>query len=150
MTFLGVDYGFRFVGLALSPDGQNTLTLSPLRRQSLGQIVESLFKVCSLYQVTDVIFGLPQVNAQKENSLTIEIRKAAQNLLGKGGEEGLPLNLHFASEYLTTFGAGELARAVGGTREGRRKLENSLAAGLILKNFLEQRKNPDQAERKNN
>lgn len=148
MIFLGVDFGRKYVGLALAPGPdfppENILSLPTLKLQSRVQVTAVLFNVCKEYDVTDVVFGLPQAPGQKEGGLAQEIRRVAESLAKLAREKGRAINFHFTDEHLTSFAAGSLARDFKRTRRGKREMENSLAAGLILKNFLEKGKNLSQ------
>jgi len=143
MSFLGVDYGRKYVGLAISSqwDGQGWPLVTPLEALSFGssdQVSQALIGLCSQYNTTHIVFGIPVASDGREGGLSPEIRKFAEEITHKARKErGLNLSAHFTDERLTSFEAGALVRGVKKTRLAKRKLENSLAACLILQSFLE-------------
>ena len=143
MTILGVDYGRKYLGLALatSRDGSGqplVVPLPALKFEGSSQALDGLIKTCEQYGVGEVVFGLPVLGSGKEGGLSKEIRRFSLVLSRKAKKErGLNLAVHFTNENLTSFEAGTMTWDIKKTREGKRKLENSLAACLILKNFLE-------------
>lgn len=143
MTILGVDYGRRYLGLALVSgwDGGKeamVVPIPPLSFSSLSRVLDQLIETCKQYGVGDVVFGLPKLPNGNDGTLSKEIRTFSGKLLKKvEKEKDLRLEIHFIDESLTSFEAKTIVRTVKKTREGKRKLENSLAACLILENFLE-------------
>lgn len=143
MTILGVDYGRKYLGLALvaGRDDNNQPLVAPLSAltfESSNQVLGVLTETCEQYGVGGVVFGLPILSNGNEGGLSKEIRLLSQKLSKKvEKEKGLRLGIHFVDERLTSFEAEALIRGIKKTREGKRKLENSLAACLILRNFLE-------------
>ncbi len=143
MTILGVDYGRKYLGLALVSgwDGGEkpmVVPLPPLTFESSNQVLDTLTKTCEQYGAGGVVFGLPVLSNGKEGGLSKEIRIFSGKLSKKAEKEkGFRLVIHFTDERLTSFEAGVMTRGIKKTREGKRKLENSLAACLILRNFLD-------------
>lgn len=142
MTILGIDYGKRYIGLALvSGLGVNISFPAPLpalRFRGSKQILDDLIKVCKRYGVNTVVFGLPLLSNVGETNLAGEIRIFARQFSERAeNREGPPFRIYFADERLTSFEAGVLIQDVKKTRDGKRRLENSLAACLILRNFLD-------------
>lgn len=143
MTILGVDYGRKYLGLALLSDwnsaGQPLVApLQTLTFESSSQVFDELIKICEQYGVREIVFGLPLLGSGKEGGLSKEIRRFSFEFSRKAEKErNFRLATHFTNENLTSFEAVTLTRNVKKTRERKRKLENSLAACLILKNFLE-------------
>lgn len=143
MSILGVDYGRKYLGLALVSgwDGQGkpvAVPLPALTFESSGQVLDGLAKTCQDYGAKDVVFGLPMLSDGNEGLLSKEIRQFSLELSKKTEKEkDLRLRIYFVDESLTSFEAQALTRGLKKTREERRKLENSLAACLILENFLE-------------
>ena len=140
---MGVDYGRKYLGLALASGWDNNgsplvVPLPALIFESSGQVLVELLETCKQYSVEDIVFGLPMLPNGMEGGLSKEIRIFSRKLLVNAEKEkGLRLGIHFADERLTSFEAGAVARGIKKTREGKRKLENSLAACLILRNFLD-------------
>lgn len=143
MTILGVDYGRKYLGLALVSgwDGGEKPLVVPLPAltfDSSDRVLDELAEACEQYRAGDVVFGLPILSNGSEGGLSKEIRIFSGKLSKKAEKEkGFRLAIHFTDERLTSFEAGVMTRGIKKTREGKRKLENSLAACLILKNFLE-------------
>lgn len=134
MKILAIDYGRRFLGLAFvsfRPSQSNpALPLPALRFESPKQILALLFSVCKEYQIDELIFGVPHSRKGQESGLAPEIRQFAKSLVAATGIS----QCHFIDESLTSFAAGQ--KVTGVKKSKKRAAENSLAAQLILENFL--------------
>lgn len=133
MNILGVDYGRRFVGLALTSSSGSLSVVSPLdplRVESFSNALENLSRVCPEYQISHLVFGLPYLKDGREGQLSKEIRRLARSL----AKETNIKKVNFVDESLTSFAAGRTL--VGIKKSRRREAENSLAAVLILEEFL--------------
>lgn len=134
MKILAIDYGRRFLGLAFVSFGpsqtNHALPLPALRFESPQQILALLIRVCKEYQIEELVFGLPHSQKGQESGLAFEIRQFAKSLTAATGIS----QCHLVDESLTSFEAGGKINEV--KKSKRRAAENSLAAQLILENYL--------------
>jgi putative Holliday junction resolvase len=137
---LGIDYGERRIGLALSdPTG---LLASPWKKidndANLGAAAQRLaLEVDALVAEPDglaaIVIGLPRRLSGEDNAQTARVRKLAELL---GDKTAIPIT--FQDERLTSHEAEErLATRVRDWRKRKQQLD-AMAAALILQDYLDQ------------
>ena len=139
MRFLGIDYGRKRIGLAVSdPTGTiasplETLKRRPGKRPPLGKIEE----VAREHQVEAVVVGLPLELSGEDSEWTEEVRH-----VGKRLGERLDLPVHTVDERMTSVRAERVIRKGLGLprkkREERGRVD-AAAAVLILQGWLDGR-----------
>lgn len=139
MRALGVDFGERRVGVAVS-DETGTLA-SPLptlrRRRGKRAPLRALEEIGAAHEVEAVVFGLPLELSGEESDWTAEVRRVAEALA-----ERLGVPIHFVDERLTSVRAERLVRSSGlprGRREEKERVDAE-AAVLILQSWLDRRR----------
>jgi putative Holliday junction resolvase len=123
MRFLGIDYGTKKIGLALSDEAgrfASPLLVVPAGRGALAKITD----ICRQEEVEKVIIGQSLDYNGRPNTVFAESQQFATDL---GLATGLPVE--FESEVLTTK---EAERDIG-----RDKLTDARAAALILKSYID-------------
>ncbi len=136
MRVLGIDFGERRIGLAISdPSGTLASPLPTLKRRAgkrppLGTLAEIVEK----NGVGILVFGLPLTLDGGESDWTRTVRKVAEAL---GNRTGLPV--HFIDERLTSVRAERTVRSLGLPRKKREQKErvDAAAAVLILQGWLD-------------
>jgi putative Holliday junction resolvase len=136
---LGIDYGERRIGLALSdPTG---LLASPWKTiandANLGAAAQRLaVEVNALVAEPDgldaIVLGLPRRLSGDDNDQTARVRKLAALL---GGTVSIPIALQ--DERLTSHQADELLAGRERDWRKRKKQIDAMAAALILQDFLD-------------
>lgn len=119
MRILGVDWGEKKIGLAIS----ETSFAEPF---GVVGSFDELKEIIEKKKVEKVILGLPEGEHQEK------VRE-----LGGRIEEELNVPVIFRSEVLTTHQALEKAIEAGKPRKSRRDL-NALSAALILQEYLDE------------
>ena len=76
-ALLAVDYGEKFCGLAVAPDGMTVLPAAVVVTQKLETALSSLVEQ---YKPTVVVFGLPVSSDSSENHVCDQIRKVVHQL----------------------------------------------------------------------
>ncbi|MBI4436776.1 MAG: Holliday junction resolvase RuvX [Candidatus Omnitrophica bacterium] len=134
MRILGIDYGLRHVGLALSDvlgivaQGLETFHYAG----SIDTLVQKIQEVVKRHKVTEVVIGLPLNMNGTKGEKAKETESVAQRL-----KEATGLSIHLWDERLTTVGATrELSRWRLGI-EKKKKLLDRLSAQLILQSYLD-------------
>lgn len=128
--YLGLDYGTKRIGIAIS-DGLG-LTARPLEVVPRAQLPEYLRRVADEYTIDGVVVGLPTALGGHEG----ESAAGARELAGEVGEIlGVPVEL--VDERFTSRMA-ESALLEGGVRRRERKeAVDKVAAAIILQTFLD-------------
>lgn len=126
MKYLGVDYGAKRVGIAISDDrGDFSYPHSVI--ENSGMLLEMIAQLCKDEKVTEVVIGESRDFSQKENEIMREITPFAESLRKK---TGLPVHLH--PEFMSSMEAERL--------QGHNEMHDASAAAIILKSYLESNK----------
>lgn len=137
MRILGIDYGERRVGVALSdPMGLFASPLTVLERgRKLKKTVGEIAALVQKHEVGEVVVGLPLSMSGELGSKAKEVRAFVIRL-----REGLDVPVVEWDERLTTV-AAERALIEGRVRrERRRNVIDKTAAALILGSYLDHRR----------
>lgn len=124
MKYLGVDWGLKTVGLAIS-EGQLASPLGSFRAKTFNDAVSKLLQAVKENDIDLVVLGKPEG----------EMGKAVERVAAKVKEAGV--NVVLQDETLTTKEALEKMIAMGHGKKKRRD-DHAIAAALILQQFLDQ------------
>lgn len=140
MRILGLDYGSRTVGVAVSdPLGltaQSVETIWRKQENKLRQTLARIEELVSEYQVETIVLGYPKNmnNTIGERALkSLEFREMLER------RTGLPVVMW--DERLTTIEANRTLMESGVRRENRKKHLDQLAAIFILQGYLDSLRN---------
>lgn len=136
MRILGLDYGSKTVGVAISDPLLITAQgLEIIRRESEGKIrktYQRIEELCKEYEVEKIVLGNPKnMNGTEGDRVekTLEFKEALER------RTGLPVIMW--DERLTTVSADKIMMESGIRRENRKEYVDEIAAMLILQNYLE-------------
>jgi len=133
---LGVDYGERRIGLALSdPTGILAHPLPTLqRRRGKRPPVAALARLAEENEVTAIVLGLPLTPAGDESDWTREVRSFGDALGERTG-----LSVAFMDERMTSLQAERAVRSMGLPKQRREEKGrvDAAAAVLILQAYLD-------------
>lgn len=133
---LGVDYGTRRIGLAISdPSGMIAQPLPALvRRAGKRPPVAAIAEIAATHEVAEIVVGLPLDAAGNETEWTAEVRAFGTRLAERTG-----LPVHFIDERMTSARAERAVRSLGLKRSERERKErvDTAAAMLILQAHLD-------------
>ncbi len=136
MRVLGVDFGAKRVGLAVSdPTGTIATPLETLtRREGKRPPVAEMERIGRSLGVEHVVVGLPLGLAGEENEWCAEVRDVGRRL-----GERLGVAVSFVDERMTSVRAQAAVRGVGLPKHEREKKArvDAAAAQLILQAFLD-------------
>ncbi|MEE1196396.1 MAG: Holliday junction resolvase RuvX [Lachnospiraceae bacterium] len=136
MRIMGLDYGSKTVGVAISdPLGLTAQGIEIIRRKSENKLRQTLARIEELieeYQVEAIVLGFPKnmnntIGDRAEKSL--EFKRMLERRTG--------LAIFMWDERLTTVEANRTLMEAGVRRENRYKYVDELAAVFILQGYLD-------------
>ena len=132
---LGIDYGERRIGLAVSdPTGTIAQPLPPiLRRRGKRPPVQAILELMTAYDVEQVVVGLPLTLEGGDSEWTSEVRTFAERLGERSGR-----SVSLLDERMTSVMAERTVRSLGLKRRERERKDrvDTTAAMIILQLFL--------------
>lgn len=136
MRILGLDYGSKTVGVAVSDELLITAQgVEIIRRKSPGKLRQTLARIEELvgtYGAERIVLGYPK-NMNNTEGERCEQTKEFQEMLER--RTGLPVILW--DERLTTVAAHDSMIEMGIRRENRGEYVDEIAAMLILQGYLD-------------
>jgi putative Holliday junction resolvase len=126
MKILGIDYGEKRIGLAISDESQTLARELDILHPK--KFWEQLPKIINEYEIKTIVLGLPLGIAGNDTEKTKEVREFKNRLTEK-----LNLPVEFIDERFSSAMAKNLP---GGKRD-----IDSLAAQIFLQNYLDKQKN---------
>ena len=136
MRTLGIDFGERRIGLALSdPEGRWALPWQVVERTSDHDAVGRILALIEQEGVRALVVGEPRNPA--DGSLSPGARRARAFGERLARASGLPVE--WIDETLTTVEADERLRAAGTRGAGREAARDALAAQILLQEALDRR-----------
>ncbi len=123
MRYIGVDYGAKRVGIAVS-DESHIFAFPLIVLENTSDIISKLKQICLEHEIGEVIVGESKDFSQKENEIMEEVLPFVQKL---GEELGIPVHMH--PEFMTSIEAERL--------QGKNEMHDASAAALILKSYLD-------------
>lgn len=133
MRILGLDYGDRTIGVAVSDElGWTAQGIEVIRRKSEETDLERLRQLSVQFQVEEIVVGLPK-NMNGTLGPRSEASMAFARILVQ--ELGIPVQLW--DERLTTVSATRTLIEADVSRKKRKQVVDKIAAQLILQNYLD-------------
>lgn len=133
MRILGLDYGDRTIGVALSDElGWTAQGIEVIRRKSEETDLERLRQLSVQFQVEEIVVGLP-----KNMNGTLGPRSEASMAFARVLVQELQLPVHLWDERLTTVSATRTLIEADVSRKKRKQVVDKIAAQLILQNYLD-------------
>ena len=135
MTTLGLNYGERRIGLAISQSGivaQGWGRLPNLR----GKEIARIGAICQQHQVSKIVVGLPR----SLNNLALGPAAQIVKKYGQQLEQELHLPVYFEDETLTTNEAENNLRALGWNQAKIASKIDEESAKLILQSYIDRQK----------
>lgn len=133
MRIMGIDYGERHIGIAMSDElGLTAQGLFTIERRNRRQVLEAVGDLVSRYGVEQIVLGYP---VRLDGSKGIQCGKVDRFTALLKARFGLPVVLR--EETLTTKEAEGLMREAGVPGKRRRRIVDRLAASLILQGHLD-------------
>ena len=132
MVVLGLDYGIKRIGLAVS-DSTGTLAtaIGSHEDQRDGSILSRITGLIEERGVAALVVGLPLTADGREGDIALRARAFAERL-----REAFALPVHMVDERYSSSEADRWLRA-GGRRRHRKGERDAVAAELIRQQFLD-------------
>jgi len=133
MRVLGVDFGERRIGLAISdPSGLIAQTWGIIERASDAQAAERVAQVAGELGAETILLGLPLTAGEAEGAQARRVRRFGA-LLG----EKTSIPIVYWDETLTSVDAMRLLYERGTRRGRRRQPVDAIAAAVLLQAYLD-------------
>tara|TARA_B100001964_G_scaffold99691_1_gene111329 strand:- start:5414 stop:5854 length:441 start_codon:yes stop_codon:yes gene_type:complete len=134
MRILGIDYGAKRVGLAISsPIGFIAQGLPTIERIDGMDYLEDLADVIEEKEVDEIVVGLPKNMNGSIGEKAEEVLELAETLKSK-----FNLPVHTFDERLTTVRAHKTMTEAKISKKGKKKRVDMVAAQFILQAYLDQ------------
>lgn len=136
MRIMGLDYGAKTVGVAISDD--MLITAQPvetIRRERPTKLRQTLARIETLmkeYDVEKVVIGLPKKLNNEEGERCEKTREFGEMVERRSG-----LEVIYQDERLTTVQADSVLSEGGIRKEKRKHYIDKMAASLILQSYLD-------------
>ncbi len=132
MRLLGVDFGFKRIGLAVGETDYGVVTPRPVLAASgaLKTDAEAIARLAKVESVGAVVVGLPIEPCGEEGRMARICRTVAGHLEGHG------FAVHLVDERMSSASADSILRDEGLKASQRRKRIDGEAAALILERFM--------------
>ena len=140
MRIIGVDYGTKTVGVAVSDSlGITAQAVETITRKEENKLRQTLARIEALideYNVEEIVVGLPK----NMNNTIGERAEACRDFADKlERRTGLPVIMW--DERLTTVSADNVLKECGVRRENRKAVVDKIAAVFILQGYLDYKSN---------
>lgn len=138
--YLGVDYGTKRIGLAIS-DALG-LTARPLEVVARGSLEAALLRIKDTYEPELAVIGLPTALGGHEGESATGARQLADEV-----SEILDIPVEFVDERFTSRMAENALLESGMRRRDRKATVDKIAAAIILQTYLDARRRPGNSAR---
>jgi len=134
MRILGIDYGRRRMGLAISDEAEFLARpLDPYQRtHSIRKDLEYLARVAREFQAGSIVVGLPLNMDGSKGEMALEVEGFVSQL-----QELSKIAVIVSDERLTSVEAERVLLEGNVKRKDRKQLRDGLAATLILQGYLD-------------
>ena len=136
MRILGLDYGTKTVGVAISDElGLTAQPVMTIERKSENKLRKTLAKIEEIieeYGVSFVVLGYPKNMNNTEGPRAIATKEFKEHLERRTG-----LTVYLQDERLTTIESERILMESGVRREHRKEYVDKMAAAIILQSYLD-------------
>ncbi|MCR5702226.1 MAG: Holliday junction resolvase RuvX [Lachnospiraceae bacterium] len=136
MRIMGLDYGSKTVGVAISDElGVTAQPIMTIERKSENKLRKTLAKIEELideYKVSFVVLGYPKNMNNTEGARVLATNEFKEHLERRTG-----LEVVLQDERMTTIEATNILKESGVRREDRKDYVDKMAAAIILQTYLD-------------
>lgn len=138
MRYLGIDYGTKRVGVAIS-DEMGSLAFPKVIFHNDNQLIPNILKLCDDEDVEKVVLGESNTQNGEQNKIMKEILEFKEKLEQKSGKQVF-LEKEFMTSHEVSRQRFEMQNEQGRNKKQDNKKVDDSAAALILQRFLDKRK----------
>lgn len=139
MRILGLDFGSKTVGVAVSDENEFLSSgVETIRREREDKLRKTYARIETLITelgVEKIVLGLPLTLDGEEGTRVIKTREFGENLSRRTG-----LDVIYQDERLTTVEAYTLMSESGVKKEKQLQMVDEVAATIILQDYLDSKK----------
>ncbi|MBR0093156.1 MAG: Holliday junction resolvase RuvX [Lachnospiraceae bacterium] len=139
MRIMGLDYGTKTVGVAVSDELLMTARATEIiRRKEANKLRRTLARIEELvseYNISEIVLGLPLHMDLRVSEMAKEAYEFREHLVRR---TGLPVTMW--DERLSSVEAEEILRMNGVKKEEEKEYIDMVAAKVILESYLENRR----------
>ena len=139
MRYLGIDYGAKRVGLALSDEEGRMAFPYKIIKNDL-ELVDNIHNICGKEEVSAIVLGESHDLSGQPNKIMGSIEEFKRNIEGE-----LDLPIYFEKEFMTSmFARGNLGKKENDARKTKKEQSVKIddrAAALILQRYLDRKNN---------
>ena len=133
MRILGLDYGSKRIGVAVSDElGITAQAHSVIERKKRGSDMEAISQIVRTYRIDKIVIGYPMRLDGTEGIQCEKVDRFAEELNAE-----LKLPIVKWDESLSTWEAEEIKLEAGVKKRNQKKLVDKIAAGIILQSYLD-------------
>jgi len=133
MKILGIDYGEKRIGLAISDELEKfAFEYRVIENWNNEDLIEYLRQLINLEQIEKIVVGLPKNMQGEDTEKTQEVRDFAAML-----ENCLDIEIIFEDERLTSKMVDKVLRSMNISQKEARKRKDMVAAKYILQSYLD-------------
>jgi len=129
MKLLGIDYGAKRVGIAITDDG-GALAFAKIVLPAGPELVQDIVRMCIAEGVEAIVIGESKNFAQEENAIMKAVHELKKTL-----EDECKLPVYFEPELMTSMEAQHI--------QGQNDMSDASAAAIILQSYVNRQKNHD-------
>lgn len=138
MRILGLDYGSKTVGVALSDEtgliAQPLVTIERKQENKLRQTYAKIEELVMEHEVGRIVVGCPKMMNNTEGPRVEATKKFAADIERRTG-----LSVILEDERLTTVEANRILEATGVAVSARKEHIDKMAAAIILQTYLDRK-----------
>lgn len=136
MRIIGLDYGTKTVGVAISDESQIIasphITIERKHPTKLRQTYAKIEEIIKEYEVGLIVLGYPKNMNNTEGERAQATKEFGENLERRTG-----ISVELVDERLTTMQADRILDATGVALSARKEHIDKMAAAIILQNYLD-------------
>jgi putative Holliday junction resolvase len=136
MRWMGLDYGDKTIGVAISDElGWTAQGLETIKRRTPDKDAARIEEILNQYEVTEIVVGLP-----KNMNNTIGPRGEMCIAFSQDLRQRLKVPVHLWDERLTTVSANRTLLEADVRRKKRKAVIDKMASALILQGYMDSNK----------
>jgi putative holliday junction resolvase len=132
MKILGLDYGTKYIGIALS-DPFKSIAF-PYGKIEQAKAIAKIKEILEEENVESIVLGLPRALKGNETAMTEIVKEFKAEL-----EKHVPIPIIFQDERLTSSFVGKQLTAQGVNQKKQRQIKDALEATQILQGYLDKK-----------